>query len=291
MSMRLTRLEIPRNLSADRPGFRWRLFVGVPLGAPVLGLLLLGLSARPVGAAGAPPEPKTLEFIFGDVAYADGNQPPDPLSGTYWLKAIASQFGDDDHTVLISLQANLKDDPAAYIERVAFNLDPYSDLSALGDIRCAGDPKSTAAGICTGAASDKPKPAEWGFRFDKNQVDLPNRASGFDFEILLPNASNANRLTGSESFNFLIKGLKVSDLNHPNAGTDEGKPNALTNLFAAAKLNGYGGSATLLDPPDLSPPADAPGPLPILGAAAAFRAGRRLRRRLMPASARASRSA
>jgi hypothetical protein len=253
-------LKSSRSLLNDLVGF-WRASL---LGPPILGFMAISLLAQPVGAQPTPP----LEFLFDEAVY-DGaaNQPPDPLSGDYWLRAIISEVDSD--TVGISLKANLKAIPEAFIESVAFNLDPF----VVGtNLQCAAAP-----GICTGAPSANPGPSEWGFNFDEDGVNLPNQADGFDFEILLPRANSADRLTGSEEFNITVDGLSVAAFN----ATNSGKPNSLTGLFSAAKIQGYGGSATLLGSPGPDPgPTPVPGPLPIVGAAAAFQASRRLRSRL-----------
>jgi hypothetical protein len=243
------------------------------IGAPILGLMAINLLAQPVNAIVVPQPDGSLEFLFDDVAY-DGasNKPPDPRSSNYWLKAVISAVDSD--TVKISLQANLKDTPEAYIESVAFNLDPFATGTNLA---CAATP-----GICTGSPGNAP--TKWNYRFDKDDVDLPNRASGFDFELLLPNANSANRLTGVEQFNITVDGLSVGAFNNEN----NGKPNSIKGLFGVAKIQGYGGSATLLDPP--GDETSVPGPLPILGAVAAFKASRRLRNRLKPTAAAAPRS-
>ena len=250
------------------------------LGGPLLGFMVMPLLAQPVAAQPTPLPGGGLEFLFKEAAFAPGNQPPDPRTGDYWLRAVISeaaiQVGSEVKSgVQISLQANLKDSPAAFIESVAFNLDPFAVASNLA---CVNTPGS----ICAGAASPTPDPSQWGYRFAENNVDLPNEANGFDFEVILPNSGSANRLTGSEQFIFTVEGLSVNAFNAVN----QGSPNSLQGLFSAAKIQGYDGSATLLD----GPGTPVPGPLPLLGAAAAFQASRRLRRRLKPSAAVAPRS-
>jgi hypothetical protein len=252
--------------------------------------MAISLLPQPVGAAPNPAKP--LVQIFDSAAYAPGNQPPDPRSGNYWLKAIISNVISDNGVsgVKISLQANLNDDPAAYIERVAFNLNPFRQIQPRNKLRCA----ATTPNICTGNPFKEPKPAQWGYLFEDNDVDLPNRASGFDFELILPNSNKANRLTGTEHFDIIVDGLTRDAFNATNNGDDDedNEDNSTKGLYAAAKLNGYGGSATLLDPPfGGTPPDEVPGPLPLLGAAAAFKASRRLRSRLKTAAAAAPQSA
>jgi len=89
-----------------------------------------------------------------------------------------------------------------------------------------------------------------------------------------------NRLTGTEHFDIIVDGLTRDAFNATNNGDDD-EEDSTKGLFAAAKLNGYGGSATLLDPPfGGTPPDEVPGPLPLLGAVSAFQASRRLRSRL-----------
>lgn len=90
----------------------------------------------------------------------------------------------------------------------------------------------------------------------------------------LPNAHKTNRLIGSELFNLDVDGTTV-DVVHP---LNQRQRASLSGLLAAAGLYGSGSSAT---PPDHPEPDSFPGPLPMLGADAAFQASRRLRRRLI----------
>jgi len=180
---------------------------GYLLGAPILGFIAISLLAQPVGAAPNPAEP--LVQIFDSAAYAPGNQPPDPRSGNYWLKAVISNVISDNGIsgVKISLQANLNDDPAAYIERVAFNLNPFRQIQPGNKLRCA----ATTPNICMGNPFKEPKTVQWGYLFEENDVDLANRASGFDFELILP-SSNKGHL---EKYRFT---LEAPIETHPLAG-------------------------------------------------------------------------
>jgi hypothetical protein len=85
----------------------------------------------------------------------------------------------------------------------------------------------------------------------------------------LAGGPNSDRLDHYDTFSFIITGdnLDFKSFNKDIDVDGEG-------IFAAARLQGYGGSSTIYS---------APGPLPILGVAAAFRTSRRLRRRLTSA--------
>ena len=100
---------------------------------------------------------------------------------------------------------------------------------------------------------------------------MANGITGLDFRLNFPLAGgpNSDRLDHYDTFSFIITG---SNLNFRSFNEDidiDGD-----GIYAAARLQGYGGSSTIYS---------APGPLPILGVAAAFRTSRRLRRRLAAA--------
>ena len=99
-------------------------------------------------------------------------------------------------------------------------------------------------------------------------------------------SNGRGRLTDPKTVGFNLTGTKLTAEALLGAIVVQGE---LVN--GAAKVQGIsnGGSGVVGDPP--GDPQSAPAPLPVLGAAAAFQASRRLRRRLKPTAAAAPRSA
>jgi hypothetical protein len=158
------------------------------------------------------------------------------------------------NSIILTLDANLTKASAAFISSVAFNLVDGSTISSV----CAG---TIPASNCVNQD----------FTYDSDNINMANGIQGLDFRLNLPLAGgpNSDRLDHYDTFSFIITGsnLNFSSFNEPIDIDGEG-------IFAAARLQGYGGSSTIYS---------APGPLPILGVAAAFRTSRRLRRRLTSA--------
>ena len=178
------------------------------------------------------------------------NDPSKTKQGDAWLTA-SFEKGDAD-SVMLTLQANLLPNSGAFISSVAFNL--VNDLS-IKTISCDSG--------CNGYK---------GFNIDYDKVNMSNNISGFDFELFFPRKNSDNsRLDGSSKIVFYIEGdgLTPQSFNAINEPSAQG----LKGIEAAARLQGYDeGSSTIFY--------SAPGPLPILAGIAAFRASRRLRRRL-----------
>lgn len=107
---------------------------------------------------------------------------------------------------------------------------------------------------------------------------------GFNFTGTGQNGG-AGRLTDAKSVRLNLTGTALSAKDLLGVIKVKG-----VDVNAAAKVQGIrnGGSGVVADPPGGEP---VPGPLPILGAAAAFQASRRLRHRLKSGAAAVPRSA
>jgi hypothetical protein len=177
-----------------------------------------------------------------------------PNTGTNsWLEAVIKNT-NTTNSIILTLDANLTKASAAFISSVAFNLVDGSTISSV----CAGTiPESNCV--------------NQDFTYDSDNINMANGIKGLDFRLNFPLAGgpNSDRLDHYDTFSFIITG---SNLNFRSFNEDidiDGD-----GIYAAARLQGYGGSSTIYS---------APGPLPILGVAAAFRTSRRLRRRLAAA--------
>jgi hypothetical protein len=204
----------------------------------------------------------SLTFLFKDTRFDKSNANNDPSftlgenpnTGTNsWLEAVIKN-SNTTNSVILTLDANLTKASAAFISSVAFNLVDGSTISSV----CAGTiPESNCV--------------NQDFTYDSDNINMANGIKGLDFRLNFPLAGgpNSDRLDHYDTFSFIITG---SNLNFRSFNEDidiDGD-----GIYAAARLQGYGGSSTIYS---------APGPLPILGVAAAFRTSRRLRRRLAAA--------
>ncbi|MFM9103858.1 MAG: hypothetical protein ACKOPS_22070, partial [Cyanobium sp.] len=173
-----------------------------------------------------------------------------------WLGAIIKDHGKD--SVKPTLDANLTKESGAFISSVAFNLGMTADkMNADIDSIC----RVTGSG-CTNQD----------FNYSPGSIDMANGIKGLDLELLFPTANNSgsDRLDHYDSFSFIISSDKLDFSSFYNFIDINGQ-----DVYSAARLQGYGGSSTIYS---------APGPLPLLGIAAAFRTSRRrLRRRLTSA--------
>jgi hypothetical protein len=203
----------------------------------------------------------SLTFLFRDTRFDKSNANNDPSSvlgenpntgDDSWLEAVIKK--NTDNSVILTLDANLTEASAAFISSVAFNLAKGSTISSVCAVTIPGS-------NCV----------DQDFTYDPDNITMANGINGLDFRLNLPLAGgpNSDRLDHYDTFSFIITGsnLVFSSFNEPIDIDGEG-------IFAAARLQGYGGSSTIYS---------APGPLPILGVAAAFRTSRRLRRRLTSA--------
>lgn len=208
---------------------------------------------------------KSLTFFLDQSRFEGGpgsvNDPSLTKLDNYWLKAVFQEIEQGE--VRLSLTANLVQNSGAFISSAAFNL--VNDI-AISSVTCL-----------SGSACANPA-----FNLDYNDVNMANNIRGFDLELLLPtsNAPSTNRLDGTDTVAFTILGAGLTfqsfnALNQPSQG-------GVQDIYAAARLQGYGdGSSTVFT--------QVPGPLPVLGAVAAFQASRRLRRRLATGDASAQR--
>jgi hypothetical protein len=205
----------------------------------------------------------SLTLYFNQALYSGGsssvNNPSSTKDGSDWLIAIIKN-GTAANTVELTLQSKLTAASGAFISSAAFNLDGNA---AIQSVTCGPSP------ICVSPT----------YSLNYDGVNMSNGIQGLDLELLFATSNAADRLDGEDTVSFLITGTGLTYQSF-NAAVDPAK-NGVENLYTAARLQGYGGSATLLD----GPPESAPGPLPILGLVAAFQASRRLRRRLRLATA------
>jgi len=201
---------------------------------------------------------KTLTFFLNQSRFDGGpGSVNDPsltkhAPGDYWLKAVFQEVGQGE--ISLRLMANLFPNSGAFIRSVAFNLANDIGISSIAYL---------SGNACTNPASD----------LKYNDVNMANNIRGLDLELLFPtsNAPGTNRLDGKDTVDFTILGDDLTfqsflALNQPSQGGVEG-------IYAAARLQGYGEGSSIVYK-------EVPGPLPVLGAVAAFQASRRLRRRL-----------
>lgn len=166
-----------------------------------------------------------------------------------------------------------------FITKVGLNLtdgylaqhpDPYAGLSSVG---CTVDPSTST--VCSNYSLQT---TIGGYQIEGNAV------GGFDLGIDFFGTGKdggSGRLTNAKKVRLDIFGTSLT----PEALLGTVYVNAYKgDVNVAAKVQGIsdGGSGVIGDPPGNGTPV--PGPLPILGAAAAFQASRRLRRRLKPAA-------
>lgn len=205
-----------------------------------------------------------LTIFYDQSRFQTPNDINDPVNtkpdgSNYWLKANFENHGND--TVLLTLTANLKEASGAFIKEVGFNLS--NDFNFSGGISVGGKACTQQPGDC---------------QFDEDNVNMANGIKSMDLGISLPTGKNAGRLEGTGEAKFMIKGSGLTaDLF--NTLSPDG-------FLSAAKLQGYGIDSNgdgKVDVEGSSTIYNTPGPLPILGVAAAFRTSRRLRRRLTSA--------
>ncbi|MFM7513494.1 MAG: hypothetical protein ACKO5F_03860 [Synechococcus sp.] len=117
-----------------------------------------------------------------------------------------------------------------------------------------------------------------GFTYNPDNINMANGINGLGLRLNFP-VDKPNRLDLNDPLSFIITGTNPnfgSFNNFIDIGGEE--------VYAAARLQGYGIDVNNDGDGDSSSTIySAPGPLPLLGIAAAFRASRRLRRRLSSA--------
>lgn len=212
---------------------------------------------------------------------AAGNEPPAPgTAGDYWLRAIVSSLpSENNNKVKIRLESNTTS--GAFIDSLGFRIHGYAGGAfmecspGLGSGACPQGPTRIPLG-------NSVNPKSWGHINypTAGQVAFPNNVKDLDLQIFLPTSNKADRFDDSEPIEF--------SLTSSFSTTDPMQPSLLhavsDGAAAAAKIQGYEGSATLLDgPPSGGGSAPVPGPIPVLGAAGAFKLSRLLRRRLRSA--------
>ena len=230
--------------------------------------------------------------INGGEDPAGANSPP-PSTTKPWLTAFI-KVADVPDAVDIVLTTNLGTTnlgEKAYAISWGFNMKPSEIEIPLGEpLYLPGDfsyscsatgPKNPCLGMgpLIGVFDDKNSSYIW----NPNKVNMQNGWKGFDMEFLLPN-EKANRLDDGTTLTIRVSRTGITPAAFNYQAKDD--PNKLD--YSAVHVGGYGYSTTLLDD---SPGTPAPGPLPVLGAVAAFKASRRLRNRLKPTAAAAPRSA
>jgi hypothetical protein len=207
-----------------------------------------------------------VTLLFRDALFKDAENDPNDPSFTVggnpafgddsesWLRAVIEnrdKYNGKD-AVKLTLDANLTKESGAFISSVAFNLGMNADIDSICRVTGSG---------CTNQD----------FNYSPGSIDMANGIKGLDLELLFPTANNSgsDRLDHYDSFSFIISGDKLDFSSFYNFIDINGQ-----DVYSAARLQGYGGSSTIYS---------APGPLPLLGIAAAFRTSRRLRRRLTSA--------
>ncbi len=234
--------------------------------------------AAPSAIAGpeANPIDGSLLFLYSINGGEDpGGANAPPPGTTPWLKALITQAGAG--AVNIALTTNLGN--GGYAISWGFNMKKDTDFSSSAFTYICS---SAGNDVCAGMNSNS-------YVWDPNNVNMQNNWKGFDMKLDLPNRE-ARRLDDGTTLNIVVRrdGITPDDFNVPIAG------DPINSEYSAVHVGGYGNgtrtySTTLLDNPSNGTPA--PAPLPVLGAVAAFKASRRLRRRLKPTAAAAPRSA
>ncbi len=150
-------------------------------------------------------------------------------------------------------------------------------------------PQTVSPSSCTATLTEA-CPVE--IDINNNKIDIHGDGNGGKYDLGTNfMTANLGRLYGgmTSTFEIALDGLSFASF-FPYEPT---KPSPYSSV---AKVQGIGENANLSGVigagPPIDPPAnEAPAPLPLLGAAAAFQASRRLRRRLKPTAAAAPRSA
>ncbi|MEB3262607.1 MAG: hypothetical protein VKK94_06580 [Cyanobacteriota bacterium] len=250
-----------------------------------LHILALAIAFLPLSGQAQPYwKDGNLYYDFNQSLQAPGNEPPAPgADGDYWLRAIVSSLPSENNTVKIRLESNTTS--GAFIDSLGFRIHGYAGGTSM---ECLSP--GLGSGACTQGPTLIPpgksvNPKSWGYTnyASAGQVDFPNNVKGLDLQIFLPTSNKADRFNNNEALEFSL--TSTYDTEQPTllhafyAGALNTSGEA-----AAAKIQGYEGSATLLDgPPSGGGSAPVPGPIPVLGAAGAFKVSRLLRRRLRSA--------
>lgn len=263
----------------DRPRFP------ATAGSYSLHILALAIAFLPLSGQAQPYwQGGSLYYDFNQSLQSPGNEPPAPGdAGTYWLRAIVSSLNND--TVRIRLESNNTITSGAYIDSVGFRIHGYAGNTSMACLS-----PGPGSGACTQGPDIIPpgvnaNPMLWGYSnfTSAGQVNFPNNVNGLDLQIFLPTSNDADRFDGNEVLEFsLTSSYSTTDpVQHSLLQAFYDGAVSSSAEAAAAKIQGYGGSATLLDgPPSGGDSTHVPGPLPVMGASVAFQASRLLRRRL-----------
>lgn len=171
--------------------------------------------------------------------------------------------------VKLELQGNLL--PVEYFDGLAFNLDPSILPSALSVLSC-----SAPGTICDNYFSTFPA-TQNSFILQGN-----GNGNGFDFGFEFDNSNaqgGAARFGGTELVTLLINGAGITAQSFAFVNTPSGQGNPYVG-YGGAKVNGIPGDLSGAIGTNGNGTTSVPGPLPVLGAAAAFGYSRRIRTRI-----------
>ena len=257
-----------------RFSIRLSLAAGICLAAPAL----LSSPAR----AQADCDPGNTECTIKLNQPINGASPgTSPAEDGTWLTLQIKDIGSAGVSILFAPTLS----GSEYITKVGLNLTDGSSASLLDGLKAACIPASQSSGatICSSFNPDSDFVAqENGYSITGGAVD--GFDLGFDFTGAGTNGGS-DRLANGKSVRFDLTGsaLRTADL----LGAINVKG---FNVNVAAKVKGIAGLEEELSG-EIGDPVPVPGPLPLLGAAAAFQASRSLRRRLKVRAAVAPRSA
>jgi hypothetical protein len=158
-----------------------------------------------------------------------------------------------------------------YFDGLAFNLAPSILPSALSVFSC-----SAPGTICDNYSSTFPA--------TQNSFILQGNGNGngfdFGFEFANPNSQEGSqRFNGTETVRLLINGPGITAQSFAYVNTPSGQGSDYVG-YGGAKVNGIPGGGSGAIGTNGNGTTSAPGPLPILGAAAAFGCSRRIRTRI-----------
>jgi hypothetical protein len=243
------------------------------LGGALTGSAIMAPSAAQAGVTVAPD---------GTVTYTyDQNFVPSvtPGSSAPWLTAVISQIGNG---VRIALTSSLET-PSEFFGEVRFNIEPTlgQPISIGGNCVSGGNDAANAlCGITT-------------FDYQENSANAPNAGGllGFDFATIFP-TSAAVRFNGFDTFAFDFTTTGSVALTPASflATTEPQAGGARSDVCTAVHLKGITGQSADSTAVGISSAnglqcadgfiSKVPGPLPLLGVAAAFGYSRKIRTRI-----------
>jgi hypothetical protein len=237
-----------------------------------------GLAAVCVQAPAHAADPFTINFdtrYNGSNPTASNGLPVGP--GNPGLIATFTDFIANQ--VKLELQGKLLN--VEYFEGLAFNLDPLFSPDQLSVLSCT-ETNSNPINIPPGAICSSYQGV---FPATQNSYVLQGNGNGtgFDFGFDFPNANSgtgAQRFNGEELVTLIIQGpagLNANSFAFLNTPTGQGSEYV---GYGGAKVNGIPGGLSGAIGTNGNGTTPAPGPLPVLGAAAAFGCSRRIRTRI-----------